>query len=101
MAGLQKIKIQQMKHYHKYHYIALLLILFGIGEVKAQENYQWLVNAIDSNNTALSAYQKSGDAQKMQNKTGLTLPNPQIGANYLRLKPRLKNQRFDYNISQS
>lgn len=90
-----------MKHYHKYHYIALLLILFGIGEVKAQENYQWLVNAIDSNNTALSAYQKSGDAQKMQNKTGLTLPNPQIGANYLRLKPRLKNQRFDYNISQS
>lgn len=90
-----------MKRYSNYHYIALLLLFVGVGDVQAQSDYQWLVKAIDQNNTALAAYQKSGEAQKMENRTGLTLPNPEVDVSYFKVKHPLKDHRFDYSVSQS
>ncbi|MEC3879081.1 MULTISPECIES: TolC family protein [Parapedobacter] len=94
-----------MKHYHKktlHTCIAVFLFLFGlIGQTKAQGDYAPLVQAIDSNNTGLIAYQKSAEAQKMLNRTGLTPSNPQIGVNYTRPIRFTRSRLMDYNISQS
>lgn len=90
-----------MKQYSNYHYIALLLLFLGMLDTQGQSDYRWLVKAIDQNSTTLSAYQKSGEAQKMQNKTGLTLPNPEVDVSYFKVRHPLKDHRFDYSISQS
>src|SRR5690606_34763158 len=105
MDGSKKIKIQQMKHYHKkalHTCIAVFLFLFGlVGQIKAQGGYAPLVQAIDSNNTGLIAYQKSAEAQKMLNRTGLTPNNPQIGINYVRPIRSTRSRLMEYNISQN
>lgn len=94
-----------MKHYHKkslHSCIAVVLFLFGLlGQTKAQGDYAPLIQAIDSNNTGLIAYQKSAEAQKMLNRTGLTPSNPQIGVNYIKPVGFTRSRLMDYNISQS
>lgn len=96
-----------MKRYPKhilkpfFVFITSLFVWLTNHPVQAQESYRWLVQSIDSSNTALLAYQKRNEAQKMQNRTGLTPSNPEVDVNYLRSNPRLPGHRLDYSISQS
>lgn len=94
-----------MKHYHKktlHTCITVFLFLSGwVSQTRAQGDYAPLVQAIDSNNTGLIAYQKSAEAQKMLNRTGLTPNNPQIGINYVRPIRFTRSRLMDYNISQN
>lgn len=56
---------------------------------------------VEKNNTTLSAYRKSIDAEKIGNKTGLYPQNPEAEFNYLWGNPSVIGNRTDFNIRQS
>ena len=59
--------------------LCLVLLSFIIFKVSyAQNNLEYLLQEIESNNTTLSALQKQVEAQKLGNKTGIYLPNPEV-----------------------
>lgn len=94
-----------MRLYHKKTWRAGLFALglcWGlVSPSKAQTDYTPIIEAIDSNAIALKAYQKSGDAQKMRNRTGLTPSDPEIEVNYIRPIGFTRSHLMDYRISQS
>jgi outer membrane protein TolC len=79
--------------------ITLLTILVG-SQISAQ-NIESLLSEIESNNTTLRAYKDLNEAQKLENKTGIYLENPEIGFNYLWGDPSSIGERKDFSVSQS
>lgn len=67
----------------------------------AQNNINNVLTEIEKNNTTLSAYRKSVDAEKIGNKTGLTPQNPEVEFNYLWGNPSAIGNRTDFSIKQS
>lgn len=67
----------------------------------AQNSVDRVITEVKKNNTALAALRKSVDAQKIGNKTGIYLQNPEIGFNYLWGSPSANGNRTDFNITQS
>ncbi len=67
----------------------------------AQNTIDNVLIEVEKNNTALSAYRKSIDAEKIGNKTGLTLQNPQVELNFLWGNPTAIGNRSDFIIRQS
>ncbi|NLU28237.1 MAG: TolC family protein [Bacteroidales bacterium] len=60
-----------------------------------------MLDSIESNNTTLKALRETADAQKLGNKTGIYLANPEVGFNYLWGKPGDIGNRTDINIKQT
>lgn len=83
----------------------LLLILTAvltIGQFSAaQNNIDALLTEIENNNTTLSALRKTVDAEKMGNKTGIQLQNPEIEFHYLWGDPSAIGNRTDISVQQS
>ena len=79
--------------------LALVLISLGLG-VSAQDIPKTLVE-IEKNNTSLQAYKKLNEAEKLENKTGIYLENPEVEFNYLWGDPASKGERKDFAIKQS
>lgn len=67
----------------------------------AQNTIDNVLREIEKNNTTLSAYRKSIDAEKIGNKTGLTPQNPEVEFNYLWGNPAAIGNRTDFSIKQS
>lgn len=67
---------------------------------QSSEGYKQMIQLLDQNNIDLEVLKRELEASQIENKTGLTPPNPRVGVNYLKPHPRLKDQRFDFNISQ-
>jgi len=67
----------------------------------AQNNVDKVLTQIEKNNTTLSALRKSADAQKVGNKTGIFLKNPEVEFNYLWGTPSAIENRTDFSIKQS
>lgn len=67
----------------------------------AQDEVDSVLMLVEKNNTTLSAIQKSVEAEKIGNKTGIYLNNPEIGLNYLWSDPTSIGNRTDINIRQS
>ncbi len=67
----------------------------------AQNNINNVLTEIEKNNTTLSAYRKSVDAEKIGNKTGLTPQNPEVEFNYLWGNPSAIGNRTDFSVKQS
>lgn len=80
--------------------IITALVVFGFN-LFAQNTIDSVLVKIEKNNTTLSAYRKSIDAEKITNKTGLTPPNPEIEFNYLWGNPSAIGNRTDFSIKQS
>lgn len=78
--------------------LLLLLLPFGLS---AQSEIKSVLIEVESNNTKLSAYQNLNAAQKLENKTGIFLENPEVGFNYLWGDPSSMGTRQDFSISQS
>lgn len=76
----------------------MLILPFGL---LAQPEIENILLEIESNNTKLSAYQNLNEAQKLENKTGIFLENPEIRFNYLWGNPAAIGNRQDFSISQS
>lgn len=81
-----------------YILITLSSVLFT---VNAQDNFQEVLNHIESNNTTLKALQEQSKANKIGNKTALNLANPEVEIGYLWGSPSGEGNRKDLNISQS
>ncbi len=76
----------------------MLILPFGL---LAQTDIENILFEIESNNTTLSAYEKVNEAQKLENKTGIFLENPEVGFNYLWGDPASMGKRHDFSVSQS
>jgi outer membrane protein, heavy metal efflux system len=67
----------------------------------AQNDVDSVLSQIEKNNTTLSAIRKSVEAEKIGNKTGIYLQNPEVGFNYLWSDPSSVGNRTDINVKQS
>lgn len=77
----------------------IFILLFPLG-ISAQ-NIESVLSEIESNNTTLRAYQNLNEAQKLENKTGIYLDNPEVGFNYLWGDPSSMGERKDFSVTQS
>lgn len=60
-----------------------------------------IIAEVESNNSTLAALRKKADAERIGNKTGLTLKNPELEFNYLWGNPEAIGKRNDISIIQS
>jgi outer membrane protein TolC len=69
--------------------------------LSAQISADSILSAIEKNNTSLYALRKSVDAEKIGNRTGIHLQNPEIEFNYLWGNPSGMGNRIDLTAKQS
>ncbi len=65
------------------------------------QNIDAVLAEVENNNTALSAIRERTDAEKIGNKTGIFLNNPEVEFNYLWGTPSAIGDRKDVSVSQS
>lgn len=85
---------------NKYIKIALVLFLFPLS-LFSQNTIDSVLVQIERNNTSLVAWKKQNEAQKLGNKTGIYLDNPEFEFNYLWGNPSAIGNRTDISIKQS
>jgi cobalt-zinc-cadmium efflux system outer membrane protein len=78
--------------------ISLSALCFNLFSQNAVDK---VLTEIEKNNTTLAAWRKSVDAQKIGNKTGIYLQNPEVKFNYLWGDPSGIGNRTDISISQT
>lgn len=81
-------------------YTILLSALF-ILNISAQDAFTQVLQSIEMNNTTLKAYREQANADKIGNKTGINLTNPEIEFGYLWGSPANEGNRTDLGITQS
>ena len=67
----------------------------------ARTNIDDVLRTIEQNNTTLKALRQEADARKIENRTDLALPDPEIGFDYLWGSPSSIGVRKDFSVSQS
>jgi outer membrane protein TolC len=65
------------------------------------QSTEGIIAEVENNNTTLAALRKKADAERIGNKTGLTLKNPELEFNYLWGNPEAIGKRNDISIIQS
>lgn len=80
--------------------VNFLMLILPLG-VLAQTGIENVLLEIESNNTKLSAFRNLNEAQKLENKTGIFLENPELGFNYLWGDPAAMGNRKDFSVSQT
>lgn len=81
--------------------LIILTSLLAITYSYAQKSIESILQEIESNNTTLIALQKEIEAQKLGNKTGIYLPNPEVEFGYLWGNPVEIGNENSFAISQS
>ncbi|HCY41823.1 MAG TPA: transporter [Prolixibacteraceae bacterium] len=76
------------------------LVVLTMG-ITAQIPVDSVLATIELNNTTLAAIRKNTDAEKIGNKTGIYLSNPEVEFNYLWGNPSSIGNRTDFSIRQS
>lgn len=67
----------------------------------SQESIDAVLGEIEKNNTLLSSLSKKVEAEKLSNKTGIYIENPEIEFNYLWNNPSEYGNRTDISLTQS
>lgn len=65
------------------------------------DSIESVLQEIEGNNTKLEALRQSAEAQKLENRTGLMLDDPEIGFSYLWGGPAAIGNRQDVSVTQS
>jgi outer membrane protein TolC len=65
------------------------------------ENIDDVLIAVEQNNTTLKALKEDVEARKLENKTGIYLPNPEVEFNYLWGNPNNIGNRNDISVRQT
>lgn len=78
-----------------------ILLCFVPFPLLAQNSVESVIAQIEKNNTTLSALQKSVEAEKTGNKTGIYLQDPEVTFNYMWGNPAVIGNRTDFSISQT
>ena len=81
--------------------IITFLILNSFQLIAQQNNAEQILAGIEKNNTTLAAFRKLTDAEKIGNRTGIYLSNPDVEFNYLWGSPSDIGNRTDVTIRQS
>lgn len=81
--------------------IITMLVLFAGITLNAQNNINPVLSSIEENNTTLKALREQAEADKLQNKTGIFLDDPEVGFNYLWGSPTDIGNRTDFSVSQT
>lgn len=79
-------------------FIIALLISFALF---GQTSIQNILSSIEENNTTLRTFKKEATAEKLGNKTGIYLSNPDVEFNYLWSNPANLGKRNDLSIKQT
>lgn len=69
--------------------------------LRAQTDIASVLLAIERNNTTLQAMRRTADAEKLENRTGLTLADPEVGYSYAWGSPVSVNNKQNVSVSQS
>jgi outer membrane protein TolC len=77
----------------------MMLLILPIG--LSAQNIESVLSEIEKNNTTLRAYKGLNVAEKLENKTGIYLENPEVGFNYLWGDPSAMGERKDFSVTQS
>jgi len=85
----------------KHLIIALMSIIAISSNLFSQSNIDKTLIEIEKNNTTLSALRKSVEANKIGNKTGIYLQNPEVEFNYLWGNPSAFGNRTDVSVKQA
>jgi outer membrane protein, heavy metal efflux system len=81
--------------------VICIMITVIVFPVLAQNGMETVLSEIESNNTALHALREQTEASKLNNLTGIYLPNPEVEFNYLWGNPSRIGNRNDINVTQS
>ena len=68
--------------------------------VSAQKNINEVLSEIEQNNTTLKSLREAVSAQKLENRTGIYLSNPEVEFNYLWGSPSQIGDRKDFSVRQ-
>ncbi len=80
--------------------IVLSTIILGSPNLLSQD-IETILAGVEKNNTTLIALRKSSDADRIGNKTGIYLSNPEFAFNYLWGSPESIGNRKDISLMQS
>ncbi|HML64008.1 MAG TPA: TolC family protein [Dysgonomonas sp.] len=80
--------------------IYILLSVLALS-VQAQGSFDNVLKEIEMNNTTLKAYREKANADKIGNKTGINMANPEVEFGYLWGSPSGEGNRVDLNVTQS
>src|SRR5690554_3260002 len=78
-----------------------ILSFFHIFSIYSQGNIDDILKEIEVNNTTLEALRKTVDVEKLENKTGIYLSDPELDFGYLWGKPDPIGNRVDFSAMQS
>lgn len=81
--------------------IISLLFTALVFPVMAQNEVETVLKQIEENSTTLNAMREQMEADKLNNRTGIYLPNPEVEFNYLWGSPSVIGDRKDFNVTQS
>lgn len=82
--------------------VFLFISLTGFStQLFAQHTVEQVLTEVEKNNTSLAAWRQTVDAEKIGNKTGIYLKNPEAAFNYLWGSPSESGNRTDFSISQT
>jgi cobalt-zinc-cadmium efflux system outer membrane protein len=84
----------------KYTILIISILLFN-SNLFSQNYIDEILSDVEKNNTTLSALRKTAEADKIENKTGIFLQNPEIEFAYLWGSPAVIGNRTDFSIIQS
>ena len=80
--------------------IYILLSVLALS-AHAQSSFDNALKEIEMNNTTLKAYREKANADKIGNKTGINMANPEVEFGYLWGSPSAEGNRVDLNVTQS
>lgn len=81
--------------------IIIIAALLASVSLAAQENINSILSSIEENNTTLKALKEEVKAQKLGNKTGIYLSDPDVAFGYLWGNPSNIGTRKDFSITQT
>ncbi|MBE0680029.1 MAG: TolC family protein [Bacteroidales bacterium] len=83
------------------HIIILISVILLCGSNLFSQDVDKIIAEVEKNNTTLIALRKNADAERIGNKTGLYLQNPEFAFNYLWGSPESIGNRKDMSLVQS
>ncbi|MDR0421302.1 MAG: TolC family protein [Prevotellaceae bacterium] len=81
--------------------IIIILLFTAVYSALAQNEYEQILQQIETNSATLNALRLETEAKKLNNRTGIYLSNPEVEFNYLWGKPSETGTRKDISIKQS
>jgi len=81
--------------------ILSLSLIVAVFFATAQNEYETILKEIETNSTTLSTLREQMEVDKLNNRTGIYLDNPEVEFNYLWGSPSMLGKRTDVRVTQT